>query len=339
MSTSQRDNALLRPPVARAAYSDRTAWLMASMSRLAYERFEAPDSRLTPILDDLAELTDKDQIAEAVDRYIQARQTPSDVHLERLREELSALGFELTETFSNGGTQAFLAHRPSDRLAVLSFRGTEKDWRDIKADLDARFYKGRGGARIHTGFLHAYQQIRDAVRPHVDKLFKEEYQLYVTGHSLGGALAIVATRDLNRDNISACYTFGSPKVGNEEFGYAIKPPIYRVVNAVDAVPRVPPTWITEGLYQLTRIVRIPLLRRFIANFRGYAHWGDMRYLTAGKADDNSDVHMIPNLSLPLRVARFIPRLISDWKSPFKDHSIDVYCGKLRAYASRRLDDA
>lgn len=337
MST-QPDNPLLQPPVARAAYSDRTSWLMAAMSRLAYERFEAPESRLAPIVDEIAELTNADQIAEAVDRYVQARQTPNDVHLEQLKEGLSTLGFELVETFSNAGTQAFLATRSPDRLAVLAFRGTEKDWRDIKADLNARFYNGPGGARIHTGFRKAYHQVRDAVRPHVEQLSEAGYQLYITGHSLGGALAIVATRDLNRDNIAACYTFGSPKVGNEEFGYSIKPPIYRVVNAVDAVPRVPPTWITEGLYQIARLVRIPLLRRFVANFRGYAHWGDMRYLTAGKPDDYSNVHLIPNLGLPLRIARFIPRFISDWKTPFKDHSIDVYCDKLQVYARSRLNE-
>lgn len=31
---------LMRPPTSRAAYSDRTAWLMAEMSRLAYYKFE-----------------------------------------------------------------------------------------------------------------------------------------------------------------------------------------------------------------------------------------------------------------------------------------------------------
>lgn len=101
MSTEQ-DNPLIQPPVARAAYSDRTAWLMASMSELAYEKFEAPESWLAPILDELAQLTDTDQIAEAVDRYVDARQTPSDAHLDRLKEEISGLGFELLETFSNG---------------------------------------------------------------------------------------------------------------------------------------------------------------------------------------------------------------------------------------------
>ncbi len=30
------EKSLLSPPVKRAAYSDRTSWLMAEMSRLAY---------------------------------------------------------------------------------------------------------------------------------------------------------------------------------------------------------------------------------------------------------------------------------------------------------------
>ena len=35
---------LLKPPVGRAAYSDRIAWLMAEMSRLAYLKFEGHSS-------------------------------------------------------------------------------------------------------------------------------------------------------------------------------------------------------------------------------------------------------------------------------------------------------
>ena len=38
---------LLEPPIKRAAYSDRTAWLMAVMSSLAYIRFEQPTSIVT----------------------------------------------------------------------------------------------------------------------------------------------------------------------------------------------------------------------------------------------------------------------------------------------------
>ena len=53
---------LLKPPVGRAAYSDRTAWLMAEMSRLAYLTFEGPAAVRESLVEDLAKLTDKTAI-------------------------------------------------------------------------------------------------------------------------------------------------------------------------------------------------------------------------------------------------------------------------------------
>ena len=51
------DKRLLELPVARAAYSDRTAWLMAELSRLAYERFERPGDVLANVSKILAAAT------------------------------------------------------------------------------------------------------------------------------------------------------------------------------------------------------------------------------------------------------------------------------------------
>ena len=64
--------------------------------------------------------------------------------------------------------------------------------------------------------------------------------LFITGHSLGGALATVAIKRLShRAGISACYTFGSPRVANKNWIVGIKTPIYRLVNAAP-VPMLPP---------------------------------------------------------------------------------------------------
>ena len=52
----------------------------------------------------------------------------------------------------------------------------------------------------------ASEQIRQAVDTHVPN----DLGLYITGHSLGGALAQIASVVLERDNLAACYTFASP---------------------------------------------------------------------------------------------------------------------------------
>lgn len=65
----------------------------------------------------------------------------------------------------------------------------------------------------------------------------------------------------------------------------------------------------------------------------------MRYLTASEATDFSDVQLLPNPSWLNRLVRGVRRIVVDWQAPLKDHKIDAYCGKLKAYALRRIDVA
>lgn len=277
---------LLLPPVKRAAYSDRTAWLMAKMSKLAYLPFEKDDTEL------------KSALLEA--------------------------GFVLVKTFNQDGTQVFLAKRDSDKMVVFSFRGTQQeDPRDIITDLRANFYQ-QNGVKIHDGFYKAFKCIEDAVKSSAEIL--KDFSLYVTGHSLGGALALIATRALNSDNLAACYTFGGPKVGNEEFDDEIKPPIYRIVNAYDVVPLSPPTYIFELLY----LVPWQKVRNFVKQFLGYEHHGDMRYLSPC-ADDYEGLKVISNYNEFLRLAG----IWAHKKDSVKHHAIDIYCEKLAKWALKR----
>ena len=65
--------------------------------------------------------------------------------------------------------------------------------------------------------------------------------LFITGHSLGGALAMIAAKKItHKGGNAACYTFGSPRVGDEVWISNIKTPLYRVVNAADCVTMLPP---------------------------------------------------------------------------------------------------
>ena len=78
---------LLKPPVGRAAYSDRTAWLMAEMSRLAYLKFEGTAAARESIVDDLAELTDKAAIGAKLQEFEQLLLSSGDQR-EALESEL-----------------------------------------------------------------------------------------------------------------------------------------------------------------------------------------------------------------------------------------------------------
>ena len=73
------------------------------------------------------------------------------------------------------------------------------------------------GGKIHSGFNEAFSQVSVEIQTILNK---EEYKnkpLFITGHSLGGALAVIAAKKLtHKGGMAACYTFGSPRVGDVE---------------------------------------------------------------------------------------------------------------------------
>ena len=221
-------------PTWRAAYSDRTAALMATFSQLAYIPFVAdqPPSALGA-----AKL-----------------ETPNG--RAQLAASLAAGKFELVAVFNKDDIQAFLAVN-SARFAVLAFRGTANfgDWK-INLDAARMPLPGFAGVQVHSGFWGAFAASRADIRAAVDASVPSDLGLYITGHSLGGALAQIASAVLERDNLAACYTFGSPRVATLGFDRQVKCPHYRLINHWDLVPGVPPPapW-------------------------GYQHSGDPRLLT------------------------------------------------------------
>src|SRR5690606_37727833 len=69
----------------------------------------------------------------------------------------------------------------------------------------------------------------------------------LTGHSLGGALAVLATAVLKiglRMPVAGVYTYGQPRVGDAEFcrvyDQVLKDITFRYVNDADVVPHLPP---------------------------------------------------------------------------------------------------
>jgi len=268
-----QDN-LLSPPITRAAYSDRMAWILASMADLAYDQFE--------------------EMGKAHKLFIL---------------KLKSGGFELLKTFHSRetDTQAFLA-KSMEGYAVLAFRGTEITKRhDLLIDAKAMKVSVLEG-RIHSGFRIAYDSVAKEIEASVLKL--KDIPLYITGHSLGAALATVATQQLEhhlriREMIAACYTFGSPRVGDHHYDMEFKSPIYRVVNTTDIV------------------TIIPLLAM------GYIHIGDIRYL--GRLDGEFR-RGIPVLQ---RCYLFILTMFKLFGPVVGDHNIAEYRRKLEAIAQKR----
>lgn len=267
---------LLNTPIARAAYSDRTAWVMASMAQLVYERFEEGGKTRDLLI-----------------------------------EKLKGGGFKLVGEFNSPktDTQGFLVS--NGEYAVLAFRGTEVTKRiDIRTDAKA-FRASVFEGRVHKGFGEAYKSIEIQVLKALPKV--EGLPLYITGHSLGAGLATIATRYLERDlelrnRIAACYTFGSPRVGDREYDRKFKSSIFRVVNTTDIV------------------TVVPLLAM------GYIHIGDVRFLQPGIGDLRRGIPILRRIYFFLMAAfRLFGPLVGD-------HGIDQYRRKLEAVAQDRNID-
>lgn len=91
---------------------------------------------------------------------------------------------------------------------------------------------------VHEGFLTIYNSFRNQVR----SLNLEGKNIYLTGISLGGAMASLAALDLARYHPKV-YTFASPKVFNKEGADLVNrlvPDITRIYNTADPVPNHPP---------------------------------------------------------------------------------------------------
>jgi hypothetical protein len=175
-----------------------------------------------------------------------------------LAASLAGGGFGTPQVFTAGSLQAFLTVNPTE-FSVLAFQGTANpgDW---GVDLNALREPLPGFERVgvHRGFWTAWQAMAPAIRTAIDRVTADhpDLGLYITGHSLGGALAQIASAELERDTLAACYTFGSPRVATINFDACVKCPHYRLINTWDLVPGVP----------------LPM------TWWGYRHTGDPRLL-------------------------------------------------------------
>ena len=346
------EKSLLGLPSHRVGYSDRTAWLMATMSQLAYFKFENGNT-VTQIAEDLAGLAGKEQIEQYLQNIIGALDKGDKISKKDfLVKILNVADFELVEIFDVGSTQAFLARRKTaderGKMLVLAFRGTEKKLADWKADIKAKLVpaedKSRIG-RVHQGFQEAYYSVEALIEEKLKEFPGEP--LFITGHSLGGALAVVATRFIDAHSIAACYTYGCPRVGDLELAKVFKSPIYRHVNAADVVPRLPFGYGYILFLKLLKLVtsilpQFAILEKLYGHLdmmTGYTHYGDQRYLTAvepSASDTYPGLDLISNPGFFLLLGRFLTRVVATrGKALMDDHSIGIYRAKLRARAISR----
>ncbi|MCB0176868.1 MAG: lipase family protein [Anaerolineae bacterium] len=161
-------------------------------------------------------------------------------------------GFVMTAKFENKGTDTQgLFGVANGNTFVAAFRGSEEtgiaDWITDLKFIPAVYPYGDPKDKsmtVHSGFMNAYKSVRDAVQNAVKST--PHKQVAFVGHSLGGAIATLAALDTAYNvpgKSISCYTYGSPKVGNDSFvkNYnRLVPNTYRCINGHDMVPSAPP---------------------------------------------------------------------------------------------------
>nr|DAD41269.1 TPA_asm: hypothetical protein HUJ06_015592 [Nelumbo nucifera] len=171
-------------------------------------------------------------------------------------------------------TQALILEA-DPKLMVVSFRGTRPfDAEAWRTDVDMSWYELPNVGRVHSGFMKALglqqsgwpreiEQGDDqqhpfayyAIREKLRKLLKNNHgaKFIVTGHSLGGALAILFPlvlalhqEDWMLKRLEGVYTFGQPRVGDKQLGEFMETQLrshgvryLRFVYSNDMVPRLP----------------------------------------------------------------------------------------------------
>jgi triacylglycerol lipase len=140
----------------------------------------------------------------------------------------------------------------------IVFRGTltKAEWYFNSQFKQTYFMGDRALGLVSSGFNKIYirpghlSDVRSLEKTVIDtlKTCSPNSQIFVTGHSLGGALATMATLHIAKSldhpviNKPILYTYASPRVGDKQFAqhfYSLE--CYRIANSEDMVVRVPPS--------------------------------------------------------------------------------------------------
>lgn len=155
----------------------------------------------------------------------------------------------------------------SPQVLILSFRGTERDNPlDWATDMATSFQMEHDflplwERNVHKGFQNAYMILSGWLSEEINDFFERypnasEIPVFLTGHSMGGAIATIVTTALlerntkvpfhQRLNLQSLYTFGAPRIGGLPFAHYFETlssfhnlGVYRIVNKNDVVTKSP----------------------------------------------------------------------------------------------------
>ena len=139
-------------------------------------------------------------------------------------------------------------------VLVVSFRGTTFCYQDLMADTESRLahFPFMPGSHVHAGFLKAVLECTPEVIERLRESGSRDVPVYVTGHSLGAAMAAIFMGVMRSPNhnlpmrrrhpVLDGYSFGMPRFG-DPVATLMFPAITHIYNELDPVPSLPPRMI------------------------------------------------------------------------------------------------
>ena len=203
------------------------------------------------------------------------------------------LGYKATFLDHDGAQCYVLEH---DDHIVVAFRGTEpKQASDIKADLSFRKTWHKGYGKVHRGFMIEVWKLADDLTTHV---YQTKKQVYICGHSLGGAMATLYGTLCRPMNPPILYSYGSPRCGNVSYYNHFDLQYTRVQNNNDVVPTLPPSMVGY------RHVGVNVYINHYGNIRSLTSWQKFKDKFRGYRSAFMKLEFFDGI---------------------RDHSIDKYC--------------
>ena len=210
-------------------------------------------------------------------------------HTTRLHADLEAAGMELVAEVESDKWDTYALITRSESAVYVVFRGSS-NLKNLQVDLNyqpadektmAKYakeagFKHVGGLQVHAGFLEAWRSLREEVLDIINGIAEEEaakhasassssssssssskgLKLVVSGHSMGGAMAMFASLELAArmrkqqwkhpfTNGHVTYTFAAPRLGNAKFArlynraFPKSTDHWALQRSNDAVPHLP----------------------------------------------------------------------------------------------------
>ena len=220
--------------------------------------------------------------------------------VEDMQQACEQLGYWKPIILESGNARAMVAYDYGEAVIAIAGSNDEHDWLDNSKVKRQFIHPIHDHHEIyaHAGFLRHAKLIRDELAQMGIYALIKKHDLYLTGHSLGGAVAILLPLITDWLHPTGIYTFGAPRTLSHETAGKYPYSVQRFQGATDIVPM------------------MPLSRRF-------SHVGAVRYLNKGFFTE----HRWGALGKWLRLSTFYARRLLSMrvsKTVVEQHSMSRY---------------